>query len=346
MELTLFDHFPEPVLYIKSGRIEYGNAAAFALEPDWKMGNPVPEVLALEPDDTGVFSCSLAGRDFQATVTPLADGALLVLRPAVPLPDDAVLEMLPVQLRDLLHNLQAASQMLMPVVEKSGDEESRLHLAVLNQNFYRLLRLARHLEMAGRAEQQKDSEFAEQALDLIGVCREVSYGAAKLAEQAGVRFEMEMPGGVLPCAADRGLLEIMLLELISNAVKAAGTGGEAGIRLAANGSRVLITVWDNGPGMSQADLTAMMDGTSPDSLPKPGTGLRLGLPIARYAAAAHGGAILLESREGCGLKATASLPLKKPAKGKMQTPRAGAEEGLPSLLTMLSDALPWKAFEE
>jgi len=346
MELTLFDHFPEPVFYIRSGRIEYGNAAALALEPGWTAGNAVPEALAPEPDDMGVFSCSLAGRDFQAAVTPSEGGTLLVLRPAVPIPGGSIMAVLPAQLRELLHSLQAASQLLMPLVEKAGDEENRLHLAVLNQSFYRLLRLARHLEMADRADRENYAEFAEQTLDLIDVCREVSYGAAKLAEQAGVRFQMDMPGGVLPCAADRSLLEIMLLELISNAVKAAGAGGEAGIHLAANGNRVLITVWDNGSGMSQADLTAMMDGTSPDSLPKPGTGLRLGLPIARYAAAAHGGAILLESREGCGLKATASLPLKKPAKGKLQTPRTGAEEGASSLLTMLSDALPWKAFEE
>lgn len=346
MDMSLFDHFPEPVFYIQAGRIEYGNAAALALEPEWTAGTDVPEALALEPDEEGVFSCVLGGREFQAAATRAQDGLLLVLRHAVKAPTASVLATLPIQLREMINNIQAVTRLLAPLVEENGEENARLHMAVLNQSFYRLLRLTRHLELAERAGQEDFSEVAEQTLDLAEVCRQISYGAAKLAEQAGVTFREDVPGGMVPSVGDRTLLEIMLLELISNAIKAAGKGGEAGIHLTSNGSRVLITVWDNGPGMSQADLTAMMDAASPDSLPKPGTGLRLGLPIARYAAAAHGGAILLESRESQGLRATVSLAVKKPAKGSLHTSRVVAEEGFPSLVTLLSDALPWQVFEE
>ena len=346
MDMTLFDHFPEPVFYIQAGRISYSNGAALALEPEWTAGAGVPTALALEPDEEGVFSCVLAGQEFQAAVTRAEDGLLLVLRRPVKIPRASVLATLPIQLRELLNNIQASARLLAPLAEESGDQDAQLHLAVLNQSFYRLLRLARHLELAERAGMEDFSAVKERAIDLAELCREVSYGAARLAEQAGVAFREEVPGGMMPSVGDRELLEIMLLELISNALKAAGKGGEAGIHLATNGSRAQITVWDNGPGMSQADLTAMTDGTSPDSLPKPGTGLRLGLPIARYAAAAHGGAILLESREGRGLRVTASLPLKKPGKGMLRTPRSGAEEGFSPLMTLLADALPWQAFEE
>ena len=96
----------------------------------------------------------------------------------------------------------------------------------------------------------------------------------------------------------------------------------------------------------QADLTAMMDGDAPESLPKPGTGLRLGLPIARYGAAAHGGALLLESREGDGMRVTVSLPLQKAVKGNLYTPKIRGEESFSPLLTLLSDALPRQVFEE
>ena len=64
------------------------------------------------------------------------------------------------------------------------------------------------------------------------------------------------------------------------------------------------------------------------------------------AAAAHGGAILLESREGQGMRVTASLPLKKPGKQTLHTPRVSAEETFSPLMTLLSDALPWQVFEE
>ena len=346
MDVKIFDHFPEPVFYIKAEKIQYSNAAALALEPEWGAGATVPAALAMEPDEEGVFSCVLAGREFQAAVTREGDGLLLVLRNPVGFPQHSVLTTLPIQIRELVNNIQAVTHLLKPMVEEHGEEDVCRHVAVLNQSFYRLLRLARHLEIANQVDQGNKENVPVTALDLAEVCREVAYGAARLAEQAGVKFREEIPGGILPSLGNAELIEIMLLELMSNAIKAAGKGGEAGIRLTSNASFVTITVWDNGPGLKQADLTAVMDGNSPDSLPKPGTGLRLGLPIARYVAGVHGGAILMESPDEKGLWVTASLQLRKPAKEKLRTPHVGAEEGFPSLLTMLSDALPWQAFEE
>lgn len=343
MQLTCFDHFPEPVFYIQNGTIQYRNEAAAALEPTWVTGSMVPDALALEPDEEGVFSCVLAGKTFQAAATCADEGLLLVLRPAVEAPVATVLSTLPIQLRELINNVQAVTRLLAPVAEEAG---AKLHLAVLNQSFYRLLRLVRHLELAEQTKRSGGIVLQERALNLAELCRDVAYGAEKLAQQAGVTFRESIPGGIVPSLGDKDLLEAMLLELISNAVKAAGNGGEAGITLSSNASHVMITVWDSGSGMSQAELTAIMNGASPDSLPKPGTGLRLGLPIARCIAEAHGGALLLESKEGQGVKVTASLPLRKPVKGMLHTPYTRAEEGFSSLLTLLSDSLPWQAFDE
>lgn len=346
MDMTMFDHFPEPVFYVHAGQIRYRNAAAAALEPDWAEGGAIPKALAMEPDGEGVFSCVLGGREFQASATGAEDGLLLVLRNPTGTSGTGVPAALPVQLRDMLNQIQVVSRLLAPLVEENGDDEAHRHLAVLNQSFYRMLRVARHLELTEQAGRGDGSELDEQALDLAELCREVAYGAGKLAEQAGVTFREDVPGGMIPSVGDRELLEILMLELISNAIKAAGRTGEAGLRLSSNGSCALITVWDNGSGMRQSELTAIMDGASPESLPKPGTGLRLGLTIARYAAAAHGGALLLESQRGQGTKATVSIPLRKPGKSKLHTPRVKAEEGMLPMLTLLSDSLPWQSFEE
>lgn len=345
MQLTWFDHFPEPVFYTQDGQIQYSNTAAAALEPAWTAGTEIPPALSMTPDEEGVFSCVLAGREFQAAVTRAGEGELLVLRPAVKAPVGSALTALPIQLRELINNIQAVTRLLAPLVGEDGQENAKRHMAVLNQSFYRLLRLARHLELAERVTRESTT-LRGQALDLAAVCREVAYGAAKLAQQAGVTFQESVPGGIVPSLGDKELLEVMLLELISNAVKAAGRGGNAGLRLSSNASSVLITVWDDGPGVSQAELTAITDGASPDSLPKPGTGLRLGLPIARCIAEAHGGALLMENQRERGLKVTVSLPLRKPGKGSLRTPYVRAEEGFSPFLTLLADSLPWQAFEE
>ena len=346
MNVTCFDHFPEPVFYIANGVVQYSNAAALALEPGWTAGSAVPEMLDMEPDEEGVFSCVLGGREFQAAATRTEDGLLLVLRNPVKAPVAGALNRLPVQLRELLNSLQGAVQMLGPILKEAELSQSGDYLAIVQQNFYRLLRLTRHLELADMAGREDFTAVEQIPLDLAEICREMAYGARKLAEQAGVALREDVPGGVIVSLGDRMLLEIMLLELLSNALKAAKKGGEAGIRLTTNASRAQITVWDDGPGMSQADLTAMMDGDAPDSLPRPGTGLRLGLPIARYVAAAHGGALLLESREGDGMRVTVSLPLQKVSKGTLYTPKIRSEESFSPLLTMLSDALPRQVFEE
>ena len=46
VNVTCFDHFPEPVFYIQDGTLRYSNAAALVLEPEWTAGAPVPESLA------------------------------------------------------------------------------------------------------------------------------------------------------------------------------------------------------------------------------------------------------------------------------------------------------------
>ena len=342
MNVTCFDHFPEPVFYICGGTLQYSNAAALALEPGWTAGTAVPETLDLEPDGEGVFSCVLGGKAFQAAVTRTEEGRLLVLRNPVKAPEAGALHRLPVQLRELLNTLESAVLLLNRTLKEAETE----NLSVVQQSFYRLLRLTRHLELADLAGREDFSQVEKMPLDLAEICREMAYGARKLAEQTGVVLQEDIPAGVMISVGDRMLLEILLLELLSNAMKAARKEGEAGIRLTTNGSRAQITVWDNGPGMSQAEMTAMMDGDSPESLPKPGTGLRLGLPIARYAAAAHGGALLLESREGEGMRVTVSIPLQKAVKGGLYTPVIRAEESFSALLTILSDALPRQVFEE
>ena len=170
--------------------------------------------------------------------------------------------------------------------------------------------------------------------------------ARTLAQQAGVTFLASVPDGMLAATGDQSLLEQMLLELISNAIKAAGRDGQAGLKLSSTGRRALITVWDDGPGMDEGDLAALMGERASLHPPKPGSGLGLGLAVARHIARLHDGALLLESKPGQGLQATVSLPVRRAPRGELNTPIREPEGGYPALLTGLADALPWQAFLE
>ena len=76
-------------------------------------------------------------------------------------------------------------------------------------------------------------------------------------------------------------------------------------------------------------------------------GLGLGLSIARRVASLHGGALVLEQREGRGLRSVVSLPVCPPERNQMlKTPQMGCDPtgGFSPVLVELSGVLPYQAF--
>lgn len=113
--------------------------------------------------------------------------------------------------------------------------------------------------------------------------------------------------------ADRDKLEQVLINLINNAIVYVQEGGRIEVGLNMNKEHVKITVEDNGPGIPEEDLPRIferfyrVDKARSRSL----GGSGLGLSIADEIVKAHGGKILVESKEGVGTKFTVVLPLKR-----------------------------------
>lgn len=148
------------------------------------------------------------------------------------------------QLRQQMNNLAAAVQLLTPVVQEKGGAQYDPYLAILHQSLYRMMRMVGNLEYLELPEE--DTPLRETTLDLAGMCRELGRQVSALAELAGVAFTWEEEDGSLLTHGDAAQLRRMLLNLISNALRAAGEGGRAGMRLARRDGRAVITVWDSG----------------------------------------------------------------------------------------------------
>ena len=135
-------------------------------------------------------------------------------------------------------------------------------------------------------------------------------------------------------------LRRMLLGLISNAIRAAGEQGQAGLRMAVHGKRVCFTVWDNGRGMDFAQREIK-------DLLKREEGLGLGLRVARRIAALHGGTLVFEQQEDRGSRAIVSLPI-RPAQesGMLRTPGMPVDMtgGFSDVMLELADVLPYQVF--
>lgn len=241
------------------------------------------------------------------------------------------------QIRQHVSNLMAATHLLTPAVRESGEAKYDQYLAIMNQSFYRLLRLMDHMEFSqGLAAGALPCHTG--SLDLAGLCHETATEIESLAKIAGVTFRYESEPTSLLTMGDAVLLRRMLLGLFSNALRAAGEGGEAGLHVTKQKNRAILTVWDNGPGLHP--------GVDAESRYFPEEGMGLGLGIVRGLAALHGGAVMLESRPQRGLRAIVSLPILPPEPGDIDIspPKWDLSGGFPPVLVELADLLPYEAF--
>ncbi len=140
--------------------------------------------------------------------------------------------------------------------------------------------------------------------------REVVAGACDLlqplAEERGI--DLVQSGPPLPALVDRRRLRQIILNLVSNALRFSGPTTSIRISTATRGAEALVTVEDEGPGISPELLDRLFvpfDRLGADAGREGGAGL--GLVLARRLADAMGGSLTLKSAVGIGTTATVSL---------------------------------------
>ena len=240
------------------------------------------------------------------------------------------------ELREQANDLMAAAQLLAPLVRERGEERDGMVLASLEKSLYCLVRTVSHLELC----REEEPDLCLKVVDLNGLCEKVCQQIESLAPVLEIRFTWEVEGGEILTLADPTLVEQALLNLLANAVRAAGRGGEVSLHCRKEGERCLFLIRDNGAGVC-------FFGPGPDSLVKDGSGLGLGLALARRVAALHGGTLMLENTAGDGARSVLALPIRLPEKGEEL--RAARTEwdrtgGFSPLLVELSPLLPVESF--
>jgi signal transduction histidine kinase len=117
-------------------------------------------------------------------------------------------------------------------------------------------------------------------------------------------MSVAVKGEDLSVTVDPDQLEQLVINLVKNAVDAAGPGGEVAVRWAAKADTLRLEVLDSGPGLSGTDNLFV-----PFFTTKPG-GTGIGLVLCRQIAEAHDGTLTLENREdGAGCVARLELPM-------------------------------------
>ncbi len=111
--------------------------------------------------------------------------------------------------------------------------------------------------------------------------------------------------------ADKSKLQQVVYNLMENAVKYTQAGGQVQVLLQRVGRDAVLTVSDNGPGISQENIAHIFDRfyrvDKARSRESGGTGL--GLSIVHQLVLLHGGSIRVQSEEGNGTSFIVELPL-------------------------------------
>ncbi len=131
-----------------------------------------------------------------------------------------------------------------------------------------------------------------------------------LAEAHGVRLEVDASGHPADVEADPQRLQLVLTNLIENAIKFSPSGGEVRVSAWRRRWEVGVTVTDSGPGIAADAREQVFDRffRADQSRSRTVGGSGLGLSISREIAHAHGGRLWVESEEGRGSAFSLALP--------------------------------------
>ena len=137
-----------------------------------------------------------------------------------------------------------------------------------------------------------------------------------IAATAGDKFEFQLrfPNNFPRVLADESRIQMVLSNLLTNAVKYSPEGGVVRIGGWVEDSEVLVYVSDQGIGIVPEDRERIFDRfyRADNSLSRATQGAGLGLYLAKVIIEAHGGRIYAESQPGGGTRFVFTLPVDRP----------------------------------
>jgi two-component system OmpR family sensor kinase len=144
--------------------------------------------------------------------------------------------------------------------------------------------------------------FAPEHASLSDLINDVGQKFIAVAKAVGVELTVDSPPAGIYASVDVGLLERVLENLISNAIRHTQPGGKVGIQIREEPEHIVICVADTGCGISAADVPNIFDRyfRSTDAARSRSEGAGLGLAIARRVIELHGGEITVSSHPGSG----------------------------------------------
>ena len=216
------------------------------------------------------------------------------------------------ELRAPLMSIRTASA----VLSRSGSHEPLLPRmnAVIERQVAQLSRLVGDLLDVSRANGGK-LRVEPQPIDLRALIDEVVESCRPDMDKRGQSLQLRRPAAAVMLNADPTRLAQVVRNLLDNASKYTPPGGVITLTLAPLGDTAVLTVQDNGIGITTRTLPHVFDPFVQDAHAAAfnSNGLGLGLTVVRELVVAHGGSVTADSDGlGQGSEFTITLPLLLP----------------------------------
>jgi len=282
---------------LRGQEVVYQNAAVAALLSELPLSMVIS---ALDESCQGDFALSinLFGHSLELIGQSLGELTLLRLHPAE---DRALIyPALVAELRDLLSSQQFTTERLLGTL---SEQDNDLYGSSIRRCNFALLNFTERLgDMSQLA--QGSMVILPQLIDLSQLYRDLIYALSLVLPK---KYPAPSLSAEEPCYvnADPKRMEELLLYLLNNALRHTDGGGSVRVRLRNERGSVQLRVEDSGSGMDSGTISALFD---PTATPWQNGHMSMGLSLAKGIAAAHGGSLLIRSRQGEGTGVLISLP--------------------------------------
>jgi two-component system sensor histidine kinase ResE len=215
------------------------------------------------------------------------------------------------ELKTPLTSIQGFSQAILDDTADSPDQRRQAAQVIYNEST-RMHRLV--LDLLDLA--KLDAGTADITMSPVNVGALLNAVAEKFipqSQRSGVNIKVNAEQALPPVLGDGDRLSQVFTNLVDNAMKFTPNGGTVQLHAAVVDEQMLISVMDNGTGISEDALTHIFDRfyqVDPARRGGEKHGAGLGLAIVKEIVQAHGGRISVRSRPGEGTVFEVFLPLK------------------------------------
>lgn len=211
-------------------------------------------------------------------------------------------------LKNMFHNILGFSDLLKGEVKKGDLKSIEDDVCIINSSAEETYKILESLLEWANSQRGKIS-FKPEPLILNTVADEELSMLRENAGKKNIDLKISLPNN-FKVTADRDMLRTVLRNLISNAIKFTNKNGVIELQAAANQAEAIISVSDNGVGMTNDTVEKLFklgsNGSTRGTSNEKGSGL--GLLICQEFVQKHGGRIWAESEPGKGSSFKFSLP--------------------------------------